>query len=402
MHIFDAIESEVRNYCRNWPVVFDRGVGSRLYDEQGRGYLDFFAGAGALNYGHNNPLLKRALLDYIGRDGVTHALDTHTVAKRDFLAAFDELVLRPRGLPYKVAFPGPGGTNAVEAALKLARKATGRTVLIHFEHSFHGMSLGSLSVTGSAGPRRSAGIPLAHTVSRPFNGDLGWFAALDRMQLPAAVIVEAVQGEGGLHVAECDWLVELAAGCAALGIPLIVDEVQMGCGRTGPFFAFEAAGIVPDLVCLSKAISGYGSPMSLLLLRPELDVWAPGEHSGTFRGFNPAFVTATAALRGYWADGELAAATERKGELVDAALAAVGGLASVGGVVRGRGLARGLALPDGGTAAKVCLAAFERGLLVETAGPRGEVVKLLPPLTIGDDELAEGLRRFGLAVETVT
>ena len=172
MDIFEARESAVRSYCRIWPTVFGRASGSRLFDEQGRGYLDFFAGAGALNYGHNNPLLKGALLRYLADDGVIHSLDMHTVAKREFLTVFDELILRPRELDYRVQFPGPGGANAVEAALKLARKVTGRTEVITFTNSFHGMTLGALAVTGNAFHRGGAGIPLNHATPVPFGKSL--------------------------------------------------------------------------------------------------------------------------------------------------------------------------------------------------------------------------------------
>jgi diaminobutyrate-2-oxoglutarate transaminase len=308
MGIFEERESEVRSYCRKWPAIFDRATGSWLYDKSGRAYLDFFAGAGALNYGHSNPVLKEALLEYLARDGVIHSLDMHTVAKAEFLIALDELILRPRGLDYKVQFPGPAGTIAVEAALKLARKVTGRTEVACFTDGFHGMTLASLAVTGNSFHRRGAGLPLTHArrlpYDRPGGADPPDFARFDQLLdgsgpgLPAAVIVECVQGEGGINVASPAWLRGLAERCRRHKILLIVDDVQMGCGRTGPFFSFEVAGIQPDIVCLSKSIGGYGFPLALTLLRPELDVWAPGEHSGTFRGIDPALVAGGTALRG--------------------------------------------------------------------------------------------------------
>ncbi|MFD1833431.1 diaminobutyrate--2-oxoglutarate transaminase, partial [Streptomyces desertarenae] len=253
------------------------------------------------NYGHNNPVLKRALLDYLERDGVTHGLDTHTVAKREFLEAFHRTVLAPRGLDHKVMFPGPTGTNAVEAALKLARKVKGRESIVSFTNAFHGMTLGSLAVTGNAFKRAGAGIPLVHGTPMPFDNyldgkveDFLWFERLlqdpgSGLNRPAAVIVETVQGEGGINVARPEWLRALADLCHRWDMLLIVDDVQMGCGRTGPFFSFEEAGITPDIITVSKSISGYGLPMALTLFRPELDIWEPGEHNGTFRGNNPAF-----------------------------------------------------------------------------------------------------------------
>ncbi|WP_431962565.1 diaminobutyrate--2-oxoglutarate transaminase [Nocardia sp. bgisy134] len=409
--IFEALESNVRGYCRSWPTVFDTASGAWLRDEQGRDYLDFFAGAGALNYGHNNPVLKRALIDYLVGDGITHGLDMSTVAKRRLLETLRDTVLAPRGLDYKVQFPGPTGANAVEAALKLARKVTGRQPVLNFTNAFHGMSLGALSVTGNAAKRAGAGVPLVHVTPMPYDGylgagdDLHWMRrALDDpssgVDKPAAVIVETVQGEGGVNVARVQWLRELAELCRARGILLIVDDVQMGCGRTGPFFSFEVAGITPDIVTLSKSIGGYGLPMALVLFKSELDQWAPGEHNGTFRGNNPAFVTAEVALRHYWSDDALERATLAKGERIEKALARVAA-AYPGVSTRGRGLVHGIVFEDPSLAGKVCQVAFDRGLLVETSGSVDEVVKLLPPLTIGEDELDRGLDLLIAAVAAV-
>ncbi|MGA5605986.1 diaminobutyrate--2-oxoglutarate transaminase [Streptomyces griseoincarnatus] len=409
--VFERLESEVRSYCRGWPAVFDRALGSRMYNEDGRPFLDFFSGAGALNYGHNNPVLKRALVDYIERDGVTHALDMSTAAKRTFLETFQEVVLQPRELPYKVMFPGPAGTNAVEAALKLARKVKGREAVVFFTNAFHGMSLGSLAVTGNAFKRAGAGIPLVHATPMPYDewpdGEGSAFRWFDRLlegegsglNAPAAVIVETVQGEGGINVARSEWLRGLAELCRRRDMLLIVDDIQMGCGRTGGFFSFEEAGIVPDIVTLSKSVSGYGLPMALTLLRPELDVWQPGEHNGTFRGFNPAFVTAAAALEEYWRDGRLQKQTLARGEQMQQGLAALAASRpAVASEVRGRGLAWGMEFADRSRAAAVCARAFELGLLLETSGPRDEVVKLFPALTIDEQELEEGLALFASAV----
>jgi diaminobutyrate-2-oxoglutarate transaminase len=414
IRIFEDRESVVRSYCQAWPKVFDRAVGSWLYDEEGRAYLDFFTGAGALNYGHNNPELKQALLGYLASDQVIHSLDMYTVAKRDFLIALDELILQPRQLDYRVQFPGPGGTNAVEAALKLARKATGRTQVIAFTGAFHGVTLGALAVTGSRLHRGGAGVPLTHTIQVPFGcrldddgpGSPGIERMLQDSGAPmdemAAVIVETVQGEGGINVAPLEWLSELAGLCQRHGVLLIVDDVQMGCGRTGPFFSFEMAGIQPDIVCLSKAISGYGMPLGLTLIRSDLDIWKPGEHNGTFRGFNPAFVTGAAALRVYWRDRALEHSTTAKGQHIAAALSELARTVPGDPVrSRGRGLAHGLAFEHGELARKVSSLAFERGLLVETAGADDEVIKLLPPLTVTHTELDQGLAILADAVQTV-
>jgi diaminobutyrate-2-oxoglutarate transaminase len=376
--------------------------GSWLTDTSGRRYLDFFAGAGALNYGHNNPVLKAALIDYLSSDMIVHSLDMATEAKTAFLETFERLILRPRNLDYKVQFPGPTGTNAVEAALKLARKVTGREAVINFTNAFHGMTLGSLSVTGNSMKRAGAGIPLVHATPMPYDNyfdgvteDFHWFErVLDDsgggLNRPAAVIVETVQGEGGLNVARLEWLRALAELCGRRDILLIVDDVQMGCGRTGRFFSFEEAGITPDIVTLSKSISGYGLPLALTLFRRDLDVWAPGEHNGTFRGHNPAFVTATTALETFWQTGEFAAQAAAKGNLMRDRLDAVA--SSHAGInSRGRGMAQGLKFDDAPMASKVCRAAFDRGLLMETSGPADEVVKLLPPLTTPESEIELGL-----------
>ncbi|MBX6766075.1 MAG: diaminobutyrate--2-oxoglutarate transaminase [Actinomadura rubrobrunea] len=414
MEVFARLESEVRGYCRGWPAVFTTARGSHITDENGKTYLDFFAGAGTLNYGHNNPALKRRLLEYLAADAIVHSLDMYTAAKRRFLERFEEIVLKPRGLDYKVQFPGPAGNHAVEAALKLARKYTGRETVVSFTNAFHGMTLGALAVTGNSMKRTGAGVPLGHGVAMPYDNYLDGrtpdFLLFETMladsgsglDKPAAVIVETVQGEGGINVARPEWLRGLQDLCRRHDILLIVDDVQMGCGRTGPFFSFEEAGITPDIVCLSKSLSGYGLPFAVTLLRRELDVWEPGEHNGTFRGFNPAMVTATGALEDYWTDAELEKQTLAKGRLVERALNEIA-LEHAGAVdsVRGRGLVWGLVMRSPGLAPKVCAEAFERGLLMETSGPEGEVVKLLPPLTATEAELTAGLEILADSVRAV-
>jgi diaminobutyrate-2-oxoglutarate transaminase len=406
MDLFSRLESEVRSYCRDWPTVFSRAQGSHVYDQTGRDYLDFFAGAGALNYGHNHPDIKRRLQEYLAEDSIVHSLDMYTTAKHDFLRAFDETILKPRSLDYKIQFPGPAGTNAVEAALKLTRKYTGRETIVSFTNAFHGMTLGALAVTGNSMKRNGAGIPLSHHAPMPYHefldGQTPDFLLFERMltgsgsglDTPAAVIVETVQGEGGINVASAAWLRGLADLCKRHEILLIVDDIQMGCGRTGPFFSFEQAGIVPDVVCLSKSLSGYGLPLALTLFRRDLDVWEPGEHNGTFRGHNPAFVTATAALSFWAGDGmdQMEKRTLASGEQIERSLRSITAEhADAGATARGRGMAWGLEFADPALAPAVCSAAFERGLLMETAGARGEVVKLMPPLTTAEEDLEAGL-----------
>jgi diaminobutyrate-2-oxoglutarate transaminase len=333
-----------------------------------------------------------------------------TVAKRTFLDRFREAILEPRRLDYRVQFPGPTGTNSVEAALKLARKVTGRETIVSFTNAFHGMTLGSLAVTGNSMKRNGAGVPLHHSVAMPYCDFVEEGSTLDYLESmieddgsgldhPAAVIVETTQGEGGLRSASATWLQRLEQICRAHGMLLIVDDVQMGCGRTGPFFSFETLGVRPDLVCLSKSLSGYGLPLAVTLIRPELDVWSPGEHNGTFRGHNPAFVTGAVACD-LWAEQDITAGVERHAETVEDHLVSIAAEhADVD--LRGRGLAQGLVFDEPEFAGRVAEAAFRRGLLIETSGPRGEVAKLMPPLLIGDEELEEGLELFSDAVDEV-
>jgi diaminobutyrate-2-oxoglutarate transaminase len=400
--IFEQYESDVRGYCRNFPTVFDTAKGAWMTDTKGRKYLDFFAGAGVLNYGHNPDRLKEALIAYLERDGITHTLDMYSDAKRRFIERFVEVILAPRKMDYKLQFPGPTGTNAVEAALKLARKVTGRERVVNFTNAFHGMTLGALAVTGNGFKRAGAGVPLNHTHAVPFDGYMGedvdtldYLEALltddgSGLDLPAAVILETVQAEGGVNVASNEWLRRLREITRKHGVLLIVDDIQVGCGRTGPFFSFESAGIDPDIVTLSKSLSGYGLPFALVLFKPELDQWAPGEHNGTFRGHCPAFVTATAALD-FWVDPWLEKSVMAKGKLVADRLRKMARTNGANARVRGRGLIWGIAFEDVELASKISAASFEQGLIIETAGVNDEVLKLLPSLTISEEELNKGL-----------
>jgi len=402
MDIFERYESEVRTYCRDFPVVFEKASGSRLWDADGRSYIDFFAGAGALNYGHNPAAMKEKLIEHLASDGVIHSLDMATTAKGRFLERLHDVILAPRGMRHKVLFPGPTGTNAVEAAVKLARKATGRETIVSFTNAFHGMTLGALSLTGNGTKRDGAGVPLPYAVRMPFAGYLGEeMDTLDYFQrcmeddgsgidLPAAVILETVQGEGGLNTASFGWLRRLEKICRRHDVLLIVDDIQAGCGRTGPFFSFEPAGIDPDIICLSKSIGGYGLPLAVTLVKPEYDCFSAGQHNGTFRGNNLAFVAAAEALT-YWENDELAREVARKGRIVrDRLKELVERHPELDGEVRGRGLLCGIAMGPG-LAADICAEAFERGLLMETSGANSEVAKVMPPLVIEDAELQTGL-----------
>lgn len=402
--IFNEMESAVQSYARAFPVVFNRAQGSYLYDEEGNAYLDFLAGAGSLNYGHNNPLLKRALLDYIESDGITHGLDMHSSAKARFLDVFREQILKPREMDYRMQFTGPTGTNAVEAAMKLARKVTGRTNIISFTNGFHGCTLGAVAATGNQHHRGGAGVELGNVTRMPFCGyhgrDADTLKMMDRLlsdpssgvDKPAAVILEAVQGEGGLNVAANDWLRGLEKLCRKHGMLMILDDIQAGCGRTGTFFSFESSGIRPDIITLSKSLGGYGLPLAVVLLSPELDQWLPGEHNGTFRGNNHAFVTAAAAIEHYWKDDSFSRDVQTKAELVTKRFKKIAEKQGQTELrLKGRGLMQGLECRSGEIASAVTAEAFKRGLVIETAGNRSQVVKCFCPLTVSEQELNKGL-----------
>lgn len=403
-NVFERRESRVRSYSRSFPTVFERAEGVWLHDAKGRAYIDFLSGCSTLNYGHNHPVLKQALIDYIAGDGLTHSLDMHSTAKADFIEAFEARILKPRNLDYRLQFPGPTGANAVEAALKLARKVTGRTNVIAFTNGFHGVTLGALAATGNGHHRGGAGVPLGGVhraaYANYFGADVDTPSQLEAMlndpssgvDAPAAIIVETVQGEGGLNVASPHWLREIERIARAHGALFIIDDIQAGCGRVGTFFSFEGAKVSPDIVTMAKSLSGMGLPMALVLMKPELDVWAPGEHNGTFRGNCHAFVTARAALDTFWTDNAFSVEVMRKGENLGRQLEA---MAKRHGEqikrVKGRGMMRGLDVGDGETANRIVQAAFERGLIIETSGAHGEIVKVLSPLTITDAELEKGL-----------
>lgn len=409
MSIFEQRESEIRGYCRVYPVVFDKAENARQTDENGKEYVDFFAGAGVLNFGHNNERMKRAMIDYIQSNGVLHSLDLHTTAKRRFMERFTKVILEPRNMPHKMQFMGPTGTNAVEAALKIARRATGRREIVAFSHGFHGMTLGALACTSNQAFRGAAGIPLEHVRHLPFGcetkcGDCKLGCGIERLEElraayedgssgllpPAAFLVEPVQAEGGVNVASKAWLQALSQLAKDVGAVLIFDDIQAGCGRTGSYFSFDDMGLDPDIVCLAKGIGGIGTPLAMNLVKPEIDKhWSPGEHTGTFRGQGLSFVAGTEALS-YFENDELMQEVTRKTammrEAVDPLDARYDSIE-----VRGKGMMIGVDVGSGEKAKAIVSKCFEKGLLVSACGSGGRVVKLIPPLTIPDSDL-----RFGL------
>ena len=410
---FEKYESEVRSYCRKFPTVFTKAKGSIMIDEEGHEYIDFFCGAGALNYGHNNQYIKEKLVDYLMDDGIIHAMDMYTGPKREFIEFFETEVLEKRGFDYKIMFPGPTGTNAVEAALKLARKVKKRQNVFAVMGAFHGMTLGSLALTTDTGSRGGAGVSLNNVVHFPAPY---MFPELDTLKYietlitddhsgadkPAAIVIETVQAEGGIYVFSNEWLKGVRDICDRHDILMIVDDIQVGCGRTGTFFSFERAGIIPDIVTLSKSIGGFGMPFALTLFKPELDIWTPGEHNGTFRGYQLSLVAAKAGLE-VMLNEQVEAGTVKKGELVKEFLTTEMKKISDKIQVRGVGLIWGVdfsEFPDG-TVKKIIHEAFDNGLIFESAGRKDAVAKLIPQLLVTEAELTKGLEIFRNAVKTV-
>lgn len=406
MQAFEALESSVRLYSRLFPTLFSRARGSILLTQNGRKVIDFLSGAGALNYGHNNHQLKAAIAEYLASDAVVHGLDMATPAKLEFMETFSSVILHERGLKYRFQFVGPTGANAVEAALKLARKVTGRQNIISFTRGYHGLSLGAVAATGNRFHRTASGVSLSGVTFMPYDGYFG--PAIDTADYmrkvlldkssgtdsPAAILVETVQGEGGVNVACREWLKSIQATAKEVGALFIVDEIQMGCGRTGEFFSFEFAGLSPDIVVMSKSLSGYGLPLSMLLIKEAADAWQPGEHTSTFRGNNLALVSATAAINIYWRCRTFSQDVQRMGNVLRHRLEAISFNLGNRFDVRGRGMAWGFDCQTAEIAEATARKAFEKGLIVERCGPADQVLKLLPALTIDSETLSQGLEIF--------
>ena len=410
--VFKRRESAARSYCRSMPATFTRASGSEIFDKDGNRWIDFLAGCSSLNYGHNDADMKEALIEHIASDGIAQGLDLHTDAKSDFLKAMETHILKPRGMDHKVMFTGPTGANAVEAAMKIARKSTGRTNIIAFTNGFHGVTNGALAATGNGYHRGGAGVTLPDVTRMPFDGfldqDADSAALLEQMlsdpsggiDAPAAIILETVQGEGGLNAASPEWVRRIERIARDNGALFIVDDIQAGCGRTGTFFSFEDFGIMPDIVTMAKSLSGYGLPLAAVLIRPEHDIFGPAEHNGTFRGNNHAFVTARVALEKFWADGAFQEEIAGKADLLGKRLSRIAGRVP-GARVKGRGMMQGVDVGSGERASDICAECFRNGLIIETSGAFDEVVKILAPLTIERERLERGLDILEAAVATV-
>ena len=399
--IFEEYESEVRSYCRIFDEELDYAKGSMIKDVNGKEYIDFFCGAGALNYGHNNDYIKERIIKYLQDDKIIHALDMYTIAKQEFIEYFEKKILEPRGLKYKIQFTGPTGTNSVEAALKLARKVKNRTNIWCLMGCFHGMTLGTLSLTTEKEARIGAGVPLNYVTHIPAPYMFKELDTIKYMQMlldddhsgiekPAAIILETVQAEGGIWVLDIDYLKNLRAFCDKNDILMIVDDIQVGCGRTGSFFSFERADIIPDIVCLSKSIGGYGMPFAVTLFKPELDIWLPGEHNGTFRGNQLSIVAAKAGLE-LFNKNNMEEETKRKSKIIEKFLNNEIKPLSSKIEIRGIGFIWGIETHDEQKAKNISIQAFKNGLVIERAGRNNSIVKIMPALTIDDETLVKGL-----------
>ena len=411
--VFEKYESEVRSYCRSFPAVFTKAKGSVITAEDGKEYIDFFCGAGALNYGHNNDYIKRKVIEYLENDGIIHSLDMFTSAKREFIEFFEKNVLEPRGFNYKIQFPGPTGTNAVEAALKLARKAKKRNNIFAFMGAFHGMTLGSLSMTTDRESREGAGVVLTDVTHIPAPYMFEELDVIDYMQTlidddhsgvskPAAVFIESVQADGGIYVFSVDFLKRLREFCTKNDILLVCDDIQVGNARTGTFFSFERAGIIPDIVTTSKSIGGYGMPFALVLFKPEIDVWKPGEHNGTFRGSQLSIVAAKAGLE-VMLNEKVEENVRRKSAIIKEYLDKVAAM-DERIEIRGIGFMWGVdcvkVKPDV-ISKGIVRECFNNGLIVERAGRNNDVVKLMPCLLADEETLKKGLEIFVAAAAKV-
>jgi diaminobutyrate-2-oxoglutarate transaminase len=427
-------ESSARTYARAFPIVPVRASGMTVETADGRRYLDCLSGAGTLALGHNHPVVLKAIRRTLDSGTPLHTLDLVTAEKDEFTSTLFELLPPSFARHARIHFCGPSGADAVEASVKLMQTATGRAGLLTFTGGYHGMTTGALAATGSVAVK--APLPIVGGITRlpypydyrcPFGigGQAGAeFAAAYTERLlddpsggvvpPAAMIVEPVQGEGGAVPAADHWLREMRRITREHGIPLIVDEVQTGVGRTGAMWAVQHSGIVPDAMVLSKAIGG-SLPLAVIVYHEDFDGWQPGAHTGTFRGNTLAMAAGTATLR-FVAEEGLADRAAEAGERMMARLDALRPELPAIGDARGRGLMIGVELVDAAgepdrcgslppapeLAARVRAACLANGLIVELGGRHDTVVRLLPPLTITDDQIEAVLDRLAEAISAAS
>ena len=425
-------ESNARSYPRRIPLALKRARGLCVEDVEGRQFIACLAGAGTLALGHNHPVVTEAIQRVLADELPLHTLDLTTPVKDRFVQDLFGVLPEALRSEAKIQFCGPTGTDAVEAALKLVRTATGRSTVLAFQGAYHGMTQGAQSLMGSLGPKKPLGallnngvqfLPYPYDYRCPFGlgGEAGVRANLHYLEnllndpeagvaLPAAVIVEVVQGEGGVIPADIEWLRGLRRITEQAGVALIVDEIQSGFARTGRMFAFEHAGIVPDVVTLSKAIGG-SLPLAVMVYRDWLDLWSPGAHAGTFRG-NQMAMAAGSAVINYLVEHRLCEHAEAMGQRLRGHLQRLQQDYPQLGDIRGRGLMLGVELVDPAgkldaqghppasrtLAPKVQRECLRRGLILELGGRHGAVVRFLPPLIISAEQIDEVAGRFAEAV----
>ncbi|EGQ9762735.1 MULTISPECIES: pyridoxal phosphate-dependent class III aminotransferase [Vibrio] len=424
-------ESEVRSYPRRLPIAIKQAFGCLVEDTRGQIFLDCLAGAGTLALGYNHPEINQALKEQLDSGLPYQTLDIATSAKTTFIQSVKSFLPQELSENSVIQFCGPSGADAVEAAIKLAKQTTGRNTMFAFRGAYHGMTNGTMGMMGNLGTkaRRTGLMSDVHFMPFPYNlrcpfglgGDEGAKASIryiDRLlnddesgiMKPAAIIVEPVQGEGGVVPAPAFWLRELRRICDEHGILLIFDEIQCGIGKTGYNFAFEESGIVPDILCLSKAIGG-GLPMSLLVINKQHDTWKPGEHTGTFRGNQLAMVSGAKALEIIQRDN-LVEHANIAGQYLRYGLESIQKRVNCIAEVRGKGLMLGVEIknPDGELnkfgepqadselTLSIQRAALERGLIVEKGGREGAVIRFLPPLIISFEQIDFALRVFEDAI----
>lgn len=424
----NAMESNVRSYPRKLPLAIAKAKGCWVTDVEGNEYLDCLAGAGTLALGHNHPAVIEAIQDVLSSGLPLHTLDLTTPLKDAFT---EELLSFFPKDQYRLQFCGPSGADGTEAAVKLAKTYTGRGNVIAFSGGYHGMTHGSLSMTGNLNAKNAvqnlmAGVqfmPYPHEYRCPLG--LGGEAGVEALTYyfenfiedvesgvvkPAAVILEAIQGEGGVVTAPVKWLQKIREVTKKHGIVLILDEVQAGFCRSGKMFAFEYAGIEPDVVVMSKAVGG-SLPLAVLAIRKEFDAWQPAGHTGTFRGNQLAMATGYASLK-IMREQSLAQNALERGDFLQSELKKLAQQYPCIGNVRGRGLMIGIEIVDerqpqdrigaypaeGNLAAAIQKACFNNKLLLERGGRGGNVVRILCPLIINQTECEELIKRFAQSV----
>ena len=427
-------ESSARSYPRKFPFALKKAKGSWVEDVEGNRYLDFLCGAGTLALGHNDDEVSKAMVDLITSDAPLHTLDLTTPVKDRFVETVISILPEEMRNNVKIQFCSPSGTDATDAAIKLCKTATGRGNVIAFSGGYHGMGHGALALTGNHNAKKSVQnlmpgvqfMPYPYSYRCPFGigGEKGAEACgayFERMlkdpesgvTLPAAVIIEPIQGEGGVIPAPKGFLQTVRRVTKELGIPLIVDEIQCGIGRSGDFFGFQESGIIPDVILMSKAVGG-SQPLSIVVYNKDLDKWTAGAHAGTFRGNQLAMAAGTILMRKV-SQPEFLADVRKKGEYLKTALESLKEEVSIIGDVRGRGLMLGIEFidpngkkdlmgnpePSGEIAATVQRLCFENHLVMEKGGRNGSVMRCLCALNVSMDDINTMLRIFSSVVRKV-